>query len=605
MGWPYQFLSLTREQIQLRRESLDYYAFWAHLTGYMPILAALAFRVGKRLLTSSWGSGLKNRRRSVKGDWQTQVRRLQWWLDDDVYLGGENVGKRQQWVLGTLWFLWLFAFCVMGTGKDYMHFTKRLGMIAVSQFPLQYLLALKSFSPVAWALGSSHEALNSYHRTLAQVINALLSLHAVFYLNYFIQVGILRRRLFAPIVFAGVLAFLCLTAMLTTASASLRRRSYRLFFLTHLFAAFTIPALIYYHAPSARSYVVAGLGVLLVDLAARRLRTIPARASLETISGTNLIKIVAAIPRRHLAAFHAGPASHVYLSIPADTRPSAGSLLFECLYNPFTVAAVTDDGAATVGVTLVARQRSGPLTRHLGQLAYQHRFPQESSRSAIPTSGGSDGTAKVALSLDGPYGVISRRYANLLDPASLDRILLVAGGVGATFCVPLYRAFRADHPGVQVDLVWALRGAGDATWAVSHDAAGEEKPSILDDQNVHIYLTGETSADSARLDASAAARRTNVASSSELGSAASSREAVEMNALRRDRRRDGQSAASHHRKRPDLRKIVDDLFRHDDGERVAVFVCGPEEMARELREHVGPWVRKGRHVLWHNEGFDW
>ncbi|ROT35782.1 hypothetical protein SODALDRAFT_299947 [Sodiomyces alkalinus F11] len=616
MGWPYQFLTLTPEEVQLRRESLDHYAFWAHLLGYMPILASVTFRVGKQLLTPRGGGGrgayeplphspvMTSQRRSVTGSWQTKVRILQWWLDDDVYLAGEHVGTKQQWVLGIFWFLWLLAFCIMGTGNDYLHFTKRLGIIAVSQFPLQYLLALKSFNPVAWALGSSHEALNSHHRALAQVINTLLSLHAVFYLNYFIQVGILKRRLFAPVVFAGVLAFLCLGAMMSTASGSLRRQSYRLFFLTHLFAAFAIPSLIYYHAPSSRLYITVGLGVFLVDLTARRLRTIPARASVETIPGTNLIKVVAAIPRRHLAAFHARPASHVYVSIPADTRPSAGSLLFECLFNPFTVAAVNDDGNATIGITLVARQRSGPVTKHLAQIAYQHRFPQQSALSAFPTSDGNNGTTKVALSVEGPYGLVSRRYANMLGAASVDRILLVAGGVGATFCVPLYRAIRADHPGVKVELVWALRGAGDATWAVSPRAGGEEQPSILDDDNVHIYLTGDVGEDSARPGLNAA-RRTSVTTSSECGVAASSHEAVEMSALHRDRRRDGRFTASHNRKRPDLRKIVDDVFRHGGEERVAVLVCGPEEMARELRGHVGSWVRKGRDVVWHNEGFDW
>jgi len=61
------------------------------------------------------------------------------------------------------------------------------------------------------------------------------------------------------------------------------------------------------------------------------------------------------------------------------------------------------------------------------------------------------------------------------------------------------------------------------------------------------------------------------------------------------------------RRRPDLRKIVDDTFRHGsaDGERVAVLVCGPAGMARELRAHVGAWVARGRDVWFHDEGFGW
>jgi hypothetical protein len=59
------------------------------------------------------------------------------------------------------------------------------------------------------------------------------------------------------------------------------------------------------------------------------------------------------------------------------------------------------------------------------------------------------------------------------------------------------------------------------------------------------------------------------------------------------------------RERPDLRKIVDGTFRHGNEERVAVLVCGPKQMARELREQVGRWVKKGRDVYFHDESFGW
>lgn len=57
--------------------------------------------------------------------------------------------------------------------------------------------------------------------------------------------------------------------------------------------------------------------------------------------------------------------------------------------------------------------------------------------------------------------------------------------------------------------------------------------------------------------------------------------------------------------RPDLRAIVDRTFRHGDHERVAVLVCGPAGMAKELRAHVDTWVTRGRDVWWHDEAFGW
>lgn len=59
------------------------------------------------------------------------------------------------------------------------------------------------------------------------------------------------------------------------------------------------------------------------------------------------------------------------------------------------------------------------------------------------------------------------------------------------------------------------------------------------------------------------------------------------------------------REKPNLRKIVDETFKHGNEERIAVLVCGPAQMARELRTHVGRWVEKGRDVFFHDESFGW
>lgn len=55
--------------------------------------------------------------------------------------------------------------------------------------------------------------------------------------------------------------------------------------------------------------------------------------------------------------------------------------------------------------------------------------------------------------------------------------------------------------------------------------------------------------------------------------------------------------------RPEVGRIVDEVFRMGEGERVAVVVCGPEGMAREARRGVARWVGKGREVWFHEEGF--
>lgn len=67
----------------------------------------------------------------------------------------------------------------------------------------------------------------------------------------------------------------------------------------------------------------------------------------------------------------------------------------------------------------------------------------------------------------------------------------------------------------------------------------------------------------------------------------------------------GGQATVPRRSRPDLKAVVDERFGHDAYENVAVLVCGPRGMGKALRKEVGRWVKRGREVFWHEEGFGW
>jgi ferredoxin-NADP reductase len=199
---------------------------------------------------------------------------------------------------------------------------------------------------------------------------------------------------------------------------------------------------------------------------------------------------------------------------------------------------------------------------------------------------------KIPLYLEGPCGIV-KHFPNLTR-GDFARVLLVADGIGATFIVPLYKSIVHDNSGVKVEMVWAVRGAGDATWAVTGTNRGK---SIMDDENVHIFLTGDIlesggSGDGTMSTSSkprcARSSRTGGSSGEGRSSMAgedSGDEEVEMSSMYRDRKRN-KYTSQHNRKRPDLRKIVDDLFKNGADERVAIVVCGPQEMAKELRDHV-------------------
>ncbi|KAI1331529.1 ferric reductase like transmembrane component [Xylariaceae sp. FL0255] len=578
MSWPYQFIDLDEAQSHARRLSLDRHGLIAQLSALVPVAVVLAYRGYRwatlKVVASEGGEyaavpsspGAKELRLSRTGKWEIRARKLIWWLGDEIVFLGTSWGTRDQMVGGAAWFLWLLFLCTQGTGVDYMHFTKRFGIVGVSQFPVQYLLSLKYLNPIAWALGSSHEDVNRWHRVLGRIIYVLLFAHAILYLNFYYQKGLLAAKLVSRVPVLGLTAITGMHALSGTAFQIVRQYSYRVFFITHLIVALALPPIIYFHTHHAKVYVWEAFIVFVLDIASRKIfKTVVAESKVEFISGTDLIKVVGRIPVAKIGRFVRNPGTHVYMSIPAGSRPnknpvSAAHLIFDFVFNPFSVASVDE---STGDLTLVARHHNGPMTNAFASFANN--------------SSGSEQHVKLAF--DGPYGCASR-FPNLSGP-EFDRILLVAGGVGATFTLPLYRWIQTENPAARVQMVWAVRGAGDATWPVTEDGK-----SIIDDDNIKVFLTGDILDDSAEGD---------------YGRTSSD---VELESFTAAARRRGYASKGGN-KRPNLQKIVDDVFRMGQEERVAVLVCGPEAMARDLRSHVGVWVQKGRKVWWHNEGFGW
>lgn len=457
--------------------------------------------------------------------------------------------------------------------------------------PLQYILALKSLNPIAFVLRSSHEEINRYHRALGRIIHLLLLAHAILYLNFFAMNGLLLNKLASSRpTQTGIFGIICMDLLGVTAWKIIRDYSYRVFFITHLTVAIIIPPLIWFHAHSAKVFVAEAILVFLADIVSRKLDTVTATATLEPIPATSLVKVTTSVPFHKIGRFQKNPGSHIYLQIPSDSRRSQDPyskdyLVHEFLFNPFTVAAV--DGESSE-LTLVARHLRGPTTSTLRQLA------QDATTSPKP----------VTLDIEGPYGAAARCLPSLAG-GDYDRVLLVSGGVGATFTVPLFRALAAEAPAPasRVQLVWSVRTAADAAWVLSEED-GQGRP-FAEHPGVQLYVTGISP------------RAATEAGSGEQGG-------VEMRTIRKDEQdvvllegegegeeeEEGDEGVQTRAKRasggrPDLKKIVDELFRQGLEERVAVLFCGPTEMGRELRRHVGVWVRKGREVFWHSESFEW
>lgn len=227
-------------------------------------------------------------------------------------------------------------------------------------------------------------------------------------------------------------------------------------------------------------------------------------------------------------------------------------------FNPFTIASVAEDGKS---LQLVLRMLHGPTSDMLKRL------------SKLPK-------ADPPLQIDGPYG----SAAHFPDLASFDRILLVAGGVGATFCLPVYRQTRADVNELggstnKVQFIWSMRAASEAGWATSTPESETVDIKSLAKEGIQLCITGLENP----------VQPTN-------GS---------IDLLDLTLQQNGNTVDKPGSRRPDIKKIVDEVFSQGKHERVAVLVCGPRGMGRATRRAVSPWVAKGRDIWWHDEAFGW
>ncbi|KAH7018337.1 ferric reductase like transmembrane component-domain-containing protein [Microdochium trichocladiopsis] len=599
--WSYHFVELDAAQKHARRETIDHYAAIAHASTILPVLAGSVYRLFVWALALYRGRSLAAVRGSARGDYaavpgspalkhqtlstaggaRATLRKLSWWLGDDVVLLGRRWGQRDQLIFGAAWTIWLVFLAFVNTGDDYLHLTKRLGIIAVSQFPLQYALSLKQLNPVAWAFNSSHERVNRIHRPLGRIVYLLLCVHAAMYLNFYYQTGILQAKMTSLVPVLGILSIAAMTLLMSTSLEYVRHLSYRAFFITHLLVALALPVAIFLHAHTARILVAEALLIFAADIGVRRLSTVEVDTNIIRVGDSDLLKLDMALPdEKQFARFaHDGPGVHVYLSVPQASRPSPWNMLaprnlqFELMFNPFSIA-TTDDKTRTV--TLVAKQCRGPMTRNLARLAAGEGDYHGNSQATVP------------LSIQGPFGC-SRKFPDLAGP-EFSSILLVAGGVGATFILPIYRSLASERIGPRVKMIWALRSAAQATWATT------TIEGLVNDENCDLFLTGNILASSPM-------------PHSQNGHAGEGSDIAMTRLSARTPTTTHISNGHQHinEKRPDLANIVDDVFKKvtPSQGRVAVLVCGPAAMARELRASVGVWVAKGRDVWWHDEGFSW
>ena len=559
------FVSLSLLEVEGRREALDHAGF----IGWLSPIIILFFIWATRVLSARFSITKSQVKDKPPNPITANIRRVSWLLSTPLQT---DFGDLRTHILGGCYVSWLLYLVARNTSPDYMHLTKAFGHVAVSQLPIHFLLSIKSpRSPIQAATGLSHERLNAYHRISGRTIHLLLSTHAILYLNFFYQAGVLGKRIRNSDVLLGLEAFLTLNLLAGLALPVVRRKSYmNVFSRSHSVLSMLLLTFVFLHVRYTRVYVAQACIFTLANALARTASTSKfIDAQLELIPNTQLIRLTATIPSTS-ALNDFIPGEHVYIR-------QAGSAMVS--RNPFTIVSVEGLSGPPPGntkqsnLTLVIRNVHGQGTASLARLA------------------SSPGSAR--LTIEGPYGEAREYMPALLSadrgPSDAGSALVIAGGVGATYALPIYVALcRSWKYSTGLRFVWIVRDAAEVGWAMEY-LARVEGP-----QDVDVYVTGKD---------------------------------ARWNAATKDLQNIGGVSVHFSDGRPDIKDIV---FVYDskgssktdrsvvssgktstrplqarrDYSPLTVLVCGPPGLARDVRREIGKDVMGyGRDVRYHEEQF--
>ncbi|KAF2214590.1 hypothetical protein CERZMDRAFT_110214 [Cercospora zeae-maydis SCOH1-5] len=575
----YKFVDLSKEQQHERRELLDFYGLAAQCSIILPLFAIGVLHVAstcRRLWprgtletpASPYVKAVRKANGLTIANVQNRWRRAAWWSGDPVHVFGYHVGTKGEMLWGTTWTVWLLVLTFLDTGDDYLHLTKRFGTVGGSQLPFHYLLSLKSpWAPMQILTGFSEASLLSAHQILGRIIVGFFWAHVALYVNFYVVKSLLLDKLQNFIIICGIVAIISFTALSTTALKAVRDRSYRIFYITHVSLATCVLPLLYWHVEHIRPFIYETVVIYMVNAVLRFLATRKRAGTIKQVRDAGLVEISLPLAA---GAMKWHPGQHAYVSVAGN------SFLRTFKTNPFTCASIP---AIDNKLRFVARILDG----NTAKLAKIDKETQN-------------------FSVEGPYGLASH-VDRLLG---YDRVLFVAGGVGATFVAPLYRQLLSDlspskgsHRRQKVSFVWAARTLSEVTWALPEGL--KEREGFTERLTVHLSRQ-----DGGQVEDSSFV----LANDDDEGPGDEGIEMEEQKKLLHEGAEETASTTSSPTHgihiangRPDLATVVDQVFMQSSTERVAVVVCGPAGLSQSLRRHVGRWVGRGRDVWYWNEAF--
>lgn len=276
-SWPWHFVTVSEEEKLQRRELLDLRGALAQVS---IVLVIIALRVYQAWATAQIPGDVPKTRRGPSS----------WW---DRPLAAGWIETRRQYLVCSVWLAWLLSLAVWNSGDDYLHLTKALGHIALSQVPVQVLMSPAAYisttkpsaaSAFSFITSIPQATMTPYHRLFGRVVIApLLFGHASLYLLFFVQSShpefssLLAKRVRDFDVQCGLLALSTVVLLLifvrprgvarksgAQPATSMQERR-RTFYFGHVLLVTILCGCAYCHVSYARKYMLQALGASVVN----------------------------------------------------------------------------------------------------------------------------------------------------------------------------------------------------------------------------------------------------------------------------------------------------------------------------------------------------
>jgi predicted ferric reductase len=320
----------------------------------------------------------------------------------------------------------------------------RTGFIAICQLPLIFLLAGRQ-NIIGFLAGMSYASLNWYHRWISRTLWLTATIHMGFWFRDWDRWHyILYQLKNDPLTKRGFAAWIILTFIVITSFAPIRRLSYEFFVIQHLVTFIGFIVAVWMHAPTeVKTWVWVPIGLVVFDRVARytwgaytnlaifhRKKTSNAlwahSASFTPLPG-NVTRVTIENP-----GIGWQPGQHVFLTCHSIVP-------LQC--HPFTIASIPEDNR----MEFFIRAENGGT----------RRFFRFASKNDSVLGSGEVAPRGRTIFVEGPYG-------SMRPLRQFDSVVLLAGGMGATFTMPLLR---------DVVTAWKQESTGQASSRTARLAA--------------------------------------------------------------------------------------------------------------------------------------